>query len=141
MKKFQQIFAQIFSDWQNVLVQYVIFFFSPIAWLIFGVGIMVFFDWIAGIAAARKKGQKVLSGGFYRTFVKYSLYAIGVIATRVLEILMKDKLNIPFASLLAGFILVIEYKSVMENISIATGVNLWDWVKTKISNIHPKRIK
>jgi hypothetical protein len=42
---------------------------------------------------------------------------------------------------LAGFILLIEYKSVMENISIATGVDLWDWIKDKIANIHPKRDK
>lgn len=137
MKRIQALFA----DWQNILIQYMIFFFSPIAWLIFGVGIMVLFDWIAGMAAARKQGRKIVSGGFYRTFVKYALYAIGVISTRVLEILMKDKIDIPFASLLAGFILVIEYKSVMENISIATGVNLWEWVKSRISNIHPKRDK
>ena len=137
IKKIQQLFA----DWQILLTPYLIFFFSPIAYLIFGVGIMVFFDWIAGVAAARKKGKAIVSGGFYRTFVKYALYSIGVIATRILEILLKDKINIPFASLLAGFILVIEYKSVMENISIATGVNLWDWVKEKISSIHPKREK
>jgi hypothetical protein len=59
----------------------------------------------------------------------------------MLEILMQDKIAIPFASLLAGFILLIEYKSVMENISIATGVDLWDWIKDKIANIHPKRDK
>jgi len=29
----------------------------------------------------------------------------------------------------------------MENISLATGVNVWDWVKDKIASIHPKKIK
>ena len=131
----------LFYGWQSLLLKYLIFFFSPIAWLIFGVGVMVLFDWIAGIAAAKKKGNKIVSGGFYRTFVKYMLYSIGIIATRVLEILLKDNINIPFSSLLAGFILIVEYKSVIENISIATGTDLWKWVKEKIAQIHPKNEK
>lgn len=137
MKKIQLLIPA----WKTITVQYIIFFFSPIAWLVAGVGIMVAFDWVAGVAAARKKGNKIVSGGFYRTFIKFTLYAIGIIATRILEILMHDKIPIPFASLLAGFILLIEYKSVMENISIATGVDLWDWIKDKIANIHPKQDK
>ena len=131
----------LFPAWKNTLAQYIIIFFSPIAWLVAGVGIMVAFDWIAGVAAAKKKGNKIVSGGFYRTFVKFTLYAIGIVATMMLVILMQDKIAIPFASLLAGFILLIEYKSVMVNISIATGVDLWDWIKDKIANIHPKRDK
>jgi len=137
MKRIQHFFA----DWQNILAQYVIFFFSPIAWLIIGVGCMVFFDWVTGVAAANKRGEKIMSGGFYRTFVKYALYSIGIIATRLLEVLLKEKIDVPFSSLLAGFIMVIEYKSVMENISLATGTNLWKWIKGKISDIHPKRMK
>jgi hypothetical protein len=137
MKKLQLLFPA----WKNLIAQYIVIFFSPIGWLVAGVGIMVAFDWVAGVAAARKKGNKIVSGGFYRTFIKFTLYAIGIIATRMLEILMQDKIAIPFASLLAGFILLIEYKSVMENISIATGVDLWDWIKDKIANIHPKRDK
>jgi len=130
-----------FHNWQAVAAQYLIFFFSPIAWLIAGVGVMVMFDWIAGVAAARKRGDKIMSGGFYRTFVKYMLYTIGIISTRLLEILLKDEIKLPFSSILAGFILLIEYKSVMENISLATGVNLWAWVKDRVSLFHPKRDK
>ena len=131
----------LFPVWKTTLAQYIVIFFSPIGWLVAGVGVMVAFDWIAGVAAAKKKGNKIVSGGFYRTFIKFTLYAIGIVATRMLEILMRDKISIPFASLLAGFILIIEYKSVMENISIAIGVDLWDWIKDKIANIHPKRDK
>jgi hypothetical protein len=131
----------LFPVWKTTLAQYIVIFFSPIGWLVAGVGVMVAFDWIAGVAAAKKKGNKIVSGGFYRTFIKFTLYAIGIVATRMLEILMRDKIAIPFASLLAGFILLIEYKSVMENISIAIGVDLWDWIKDKIANIHPKRDK
>lgn len=131
----------LFPVWKTTLAQYIVIFFSPIGWLVAGVGVMVAFDWIAGVAAAKKKGNKIVSGGFYRTFIKFTLYAIGIVATRMLEILMRDKIAIPFASLLAGFILLIEYKSVMENISIAIGVDLWDWIKDKVANIHPKRDK
>ena len=131
----------LFPVWKTTLAQYIVIFFSPIGWLVAGVGVMVAFDWIAGVAAAKKKGNKIVSGGFYRTFIKFTLYAIGIVATRMLEILMRDKIAIPFASLLAGFILLIEYKSVMENISIAIGVDLWDWIKDKIANIHHKRDK
>lgn len=137
----RKLISNILDNWSVIALQYLIFFFSPIAWLVVGVGVMVTFDWIAGMAAANKKGERIVSGGIFRTFVKFMLYAIGVVATRMLEILMKDKIDVPFASLLAGFILIIEYKSVMENISIATGTNLLEWVKDKIATIHPKREK
>lgn len=131
----------ITTNYQGLIAQYLVFFFAPIGYLIAVVGIMVMFDFIAGIAAAKKRGEKILSGGFYRTFVKYVLYTIGILATRLLEIALKEQIKIPFASILAGFILVVEYKSVMENISLATGVNIWDWVKDKIASIHPKKDK
>jgi len=137
----KKIFASFNNDYQAIIGQYIVFFFAPIGYLIAGVGIMVMFDFITGVAAAKKRGEKILSGGFYRTFVKYVLYSIGIIATRLLEIMLKDQIKIPFSSILAGFILVVEYKSVMENISLATGVNVWDWVKDKIANIHPKKDK
>jgi phage-related holin len=131
----------ITNDYQAIIAQYLVFFFAPIGYLIAGVGIMVMFDFVTGVAAAKKRGEKILSGGFYRTFVKYVLYSIGILATRLLEIILKEQIKIPFASILAGFILVVEYKSVMENISLATGVNVWDWVKDKIASIHPKKNK
>ena len=118
---------------------YFIFFFSPIAWLIVGVGIMVAFDWITGVSAAWKNKTPIMSGGFYRTFVKFVMYAIGIISTRLLEVLLNDKIDIPFASLLAGFIIVIEYKSVMENISKVVGVDLWEWIKNKFARIEIKK--
>ena len=134
----KKINALIFP-YKDVILQYLVFFFAPIGYLIAGVGLMVFFDFITGVAAAKKRGERIVSGGFYRTFVKYVLYSIGIIASRLLEILLKDSIKIPFSSLLAGFIIIIEYKSVMENISFVTGINIWEWVKDKISDIHPKK--
>lgn len=136
MKKYLSILPlNILESWWVVSLQYLIFFFSPVVWLIIGVGIMVAFDWITGMARARKQGEKIISGGFYRTFVKYLMYAIGILSTRMMEVILKDKIDVPFASLLAGFIIVIEYKSIMENISAVVGVNLWELVKDKIIKI------
>lgn len=131
----------IFHNYQAVLIQYIIFFFSPITTLLVAVGTMVVFDFFTGVFAAKRRGEKIVSGGFYRTFVKFTLYTIGILATRLLEVFFKEQIKVPFSSLLAGFIFVIEYKSVMENISKATGVNVWEFVKDKIASIHPKRPK
>lgn len=118
-----------------LLSEYVIFFFTPVGWLVLSVGVMISFDWITGVLAAKKQGERIVSGGFFRTFVKFSMYAIGIVSTRMLEIILQDKISIPFASLLAGFIFVIEYKSVMENISKATGVDVWEFIKDKVVKI------
>jgi phage-related holin len=136
----KKINALIFP-YKEVILQYLVFFFAPIGYLIAGVGLMVCFDFISGVAAAKKRGERIVSGGFYRTFVKYVLYTIGIVASRLLELLLKDSIKIPFSSLLAGFIIIIEYKSVIENISFVTGINIWEWVKDKISDIHPKKNK
>jgi len=118
-----------------IFVEYLIFFFSPVGWLVAGVGIMISFDWLTGVVAADKRGEKIISGGFFRTFIKFVMYAIGITSTRMLEIMLQGKIEIPFASLLAGFIFVIEYKSVMENISKATGIDVWQFVKDKLVSI------
>lgn len=124
-----------FTNLMILLAEYLMFFFSPIGWLVVALGIMVSFDWVTGIVAASKNGERIVSGGFFRTFVKFFLYAIGIIATRMMEVMLDGKINIPFASLLAGFIFLIEYKSVMENISKATGVDVWQFIKDKITGI------
>lgn len=118
-----------------IFSEYMIFFFSPVGWLVMGVGIMITFDWVTGVVAASKNGEKIISGGFFRTFVKFVMYAIGIVATRMLEVFLAGKIEIPFASLLAGFIFVIEYKSVMENISKATGINVWEFVKDRVTSL------
>lgn len=118
-----------------LFIEYAVFFFSPIGWLVIAVGIMVSFDWVTGVIAAYKSGERVISGGFFRTFIKFTMYAIGIISTRMLEIFLQGKIDIPFASLLAGFIFVIEYKSVMENISKATGIDVMQFIKDKIVSI------
>lgn len=115
--------------------EYMLFFFSPVGWLVCGVGIMISFDWLTGVIAASKRGERIISGGFYRTFIKFLMYAIGIVSTRMMELMLEDKISIPFASLLAGFIFVIEYKSVMENISKATGTDVWEFVKEKVIKI------
>jgi len=125
----------LLESWWMVAIQYTVFFFSPIAWLTLGVGFFVAFDWVTGIVKAKKKNIPITSGGFFRTFVKFAMYSIAIISTRVLELLLHDKMDIPFASLLAGFIIVMEYKSIMENISEVVGVNLWEFIKDKVIKI------
>jgi len=125
----------ILESWWLIAIQYLFFFFSPIVWLTIGVGIFVVFDWFTGIMKAKKKKEVITSGGFYRTFVKFLLYAIAIISTRTLEILLSDKIEIPFASVLAGFIIVMEYKSIMENISAVVGYDILELVKDKIIRI------
>lgn len=130
-----------YQKYEGYFVKYIIFFFTPIIFLLLGIGVMVFFDMFSGMAVAKKKKEEITSAKMHRTFTKFFLYSMGIISTRLIEIFLQGEIHIPFASLMAGFIILIEYKSLMENISIVTGTNVWEWVKEKISEIYPKNEK
>lgn len=130
---------QMLTDYGIMFLQYVGAFFAPIFILMLGIGVFTVFDWYTGIQAAKKKGEAITSAGYARTLTKFLLYTIMIISTRALELMIPPGfINIPFASLAAGFILVVNYKSIVENISTATGVDLWDFVKDKLNGMASK---
>lgn len=122
--------------WVKFILPYLIFFFSPIDQLIAGLGAFVFFDFITGIAAARKRGERISSSGLFRTITKIILYMIAIVLSRIFELYFISWL--PVTSVTAGYIAITELKSNYENIGEYTGTNLNGVIEILKSHFHHK---
>lgn len=110
---------------------YVVFFFAPIYAALIGIGVLIFADVITGIKAAKKRGERIHSRKMSTTINKMIFYALAVILSRVMEVSFMPWL--PIAQLTAGYIAVVEFKSNMENIAEITGIDIWNFLKDKLT--------
>jgi len=103
-------------------------FFLPIQKLLLATGILVTADIITGIIAAKKRGEAINSKKMGASVTKTLLYFIAIILAHIMEnnfFIGGEQLSKATASIFA----VIEFKSNLENISSATGIDLIDKLK------------
>jgi hypothetical protein len=125
-------FGTAFS-WATLMklgIPYVVFFFTPIAWSLVGIGVLVFADVFTGIRAAKKRGDRIHSRTMGRTISKMIFYTLAILLSRVMELAFIPWL--PIAQLTSGYIAVVEFKSNMENIGEITNTDIWNHLKEKI---------
>ena len=101
--------------------------------LIVGLFIFLLLDLITGIRKARINKQPITSGGLRKSLSKFLEYTIAILASQVFTYIFK--LDITLSYYVALFIATIELKSIFENISETTGINLWKFVRKLIPSI------
>jgi len=101
--------------------------------LIIGLFIFLALDLITGIRKARINKQAITSLGLRRSVSKFLEYSIAILASQVFTFVFK--LDITLSYYVALFIATIELKSIFENISETTGINLWKVVRKLIPSI------
>jgi phage-related holin len=101
--------------------------------LIVGLFIFLALDLITGIRKARIKKEPITSLGLRRSVSKFLEYSIAILASQVFTFVFK--LDITLSYYVALFIATIELKSIFENISETTGINLWKVVRKLIPSI------
>ena len=111
---------------------YLAFFFTPIAPCLIGVGVLLFADVLTGIRAAKKRLETISSSKLSMTVNKIVFYALAIILSRLMETVFIDWL--PLARLTAGYIAVVEFKSNIENIGEITEVDIWNYLKEKLTS-------
>lgn len=88
---------------------------------------LVFADFITGIRAAVKRGERLSSKGFRRTVEKILLYFIAILASEGMRQVFMP--SVPVAYMTALAIAVTEFKSNIENVEQVTGVQIWATIK------------
>lgn len=106
---------------------------APIKMIMVSIVILIIFDVITGVWAAIKKGEKFSSAALRRTVSKLFVYEIAVIAGFVVEMYMIDKM-IPVSKMVGGIIGFVELTSVLENLNVIYGSNLFKVVLQKIGS-------
>ena len=101
--------------------------------LIVGLFIFLLLDLITGIRKASINKQAITSLGLRKSLSKFLEYSIAILASQVFTFIFK--LDITLSYYVALFIATIELKSIFENISETTGINLWKLVRKLIPSI------
>lgn len=109
--------------------------FMPIAPTLIWLGALIFIDLVMGIWKSKKKKEKITSRKLSHTVTKLVLYLLAVVVCHIVDtqFLTLDWLPATSTQLVAGFLAVIELKSIMENISDILGIQLWEWIKNKLN--------
>ncbi len=111
---------------------------APIQDMLIVVGVLIGVDFVTGIWASVKRGEKITSAKLRSTVSKVLIYHIAIISGFLLERYLMDSL-LPVAKLVASTIGIVEFKSIIENTTTITGKDIFsDLIKKLGSSNLPK---
>lgn len=125
-KKIEELFTKVEAliGWLTGLL---VSFTAPIAPFILVAFGLILVDAITGIIAAKKNGDKITSRGFYRTVEKIVVYAGAILSCEAVHVVFLPSVPITYGASLA--IVMTELKSVLENTTIVSGVDILSQIK------------
>lgn len=94
--------------------------FTPIKSMLVVTFVLIGIDFLTGIIAAKKRGESFNSADAGRTVVKFCVYQVAIITGFLLEKYLMDGI-LPVANLVAGSCGVVEFTSIVENLSSING--------------------
>lgn len=95
--------------------------------LIMGLSLMLLIDFITGLRKAKHIGEKINSKGFRRTISKMNDYCLAIVGSQIFTWMFD--LDFTLSYYVALFVCGIELKSIYENVSQTTGVNIIGYFK------------
>ena len=125
----------MFKEWLTKLIFVCVAALAPIHAMVVAVFFVVLIDFITGIMAAYKSGDKITSAGFRRTLSKLAIYQFALISGHLIEdYLILDAF--PVARIIAGVIGLVELTSILENCNIVYGGNLFRTLLQRIGSVN-----
>lgn len=113
---------------------------APIKPLLLACGALIVADTITGIIAAKKRKETINSADMRRSLSKMVVYQVAIISGFILEVYMLDGL-IPVSKVVGGVIGMVEFKSILENVSVIAGQDVLQLVIDKLGSKNAKGLK
>lgn len=111
--------------------------FAPIQAVIVSVGVLVAADMITGIWAAHKQSKSITSAGLRRTVSKLIIYQVAILSGFLVEHYLAGDI-VPIVKLIGGVIGMVELKSILENVNVINGVDIFKSVLQKLGSQNDK---
>ena len=92
--------------------------------------VMVVIDFITGIWAALVRKENIRSRTMQRTTIKITVYLIALLTGHYIDVVFESIIQIVYV--LAGVIVLTEFKSVLENLSDIVGYDLVEKFASKL---------
>lgn len=118
--------------WINASIISIFAIFAPIKATLTTTAVLILVDLIAGLLAAKKRGEKLTSAGLRRTISKVFVYELALCLGFITETYLSDVL--PFVKLISAVISLVELKSIYENLNEISGQDLLGAVISKIGS-------
>ena len=106
---------------------------APIKPLILACGALIVADMVTGMVAAKKRKEKLKSAEMRRSITKMVVYQVAIISAFVLETYMLEGL-LPVTKVVGGVIGMVEFKSILENVSTIAGEDIVKMVMDKLGS-------
>lgn len=113
------------------LAAVIISFMLPIASTLMLISLFLIADLITGIWKARKKGEIITSKRMSDTIAKIALFSLSVVCLHGLETQFSALGFIHITQIGSAYIAIVELKSILENVSEITGLDIWTHLKGK----------
>lgn len=114
---------------------------TPAVPIIIFTGVLIFSDTATGIWAAVKRGEKITSRALGRTATKIVLYSAVILLTFGFEVFFPALQYVHMGQIASGYICLVELKSIYENVSDITGLDIWSHLVGKIEKLRSSNIK
>lgn len=110
---------------------------APIKAVMLTVGFLIFLDALTGIWAALKRKEAITSAALRRTISKMIIYQLAVISGFLIEKHLFAG-DLPVTKIVAGFIGLVEFKSILENGNTILGTNIFRSLISKLGSKNDK---
>ena len=114
---------------------------TPAVPIIIFTGALIFSDTATGIWAAVKRKEKITSRALGRTATKIVLYSAVILLTFGFEVFFPALQYVHMGQIASGYICLVELKSIYENVSDITGLDIWSHLVGKIEKLRSSNIK
>lgn len=106
---------------------------APIQAVMLTIGFLIFVDLVSGIWAALKRREKITSAALRRTISKMFIYQFAIISGFLIE---QNILQgaFPITKIVAGFMGIVELKSILENGNSILGQNIFKILIQKLGS-------
>ncbi len=114
---------------------------TPAVPIIIFTGVLIFSDTATGIWAAMKRKEKITSRALGRTATKIVLYSAVILLTFGFEVFFPALQYVHMGQIASGYICLVELKSIYENVSSITGLDIWSHLVGKLEKLRSSNIK
>ncbi len=120
------------AEFIELFVAYLVAFITPLAPMLILIGCLLISDVVTAVWRDKLIKKPIYSKAMGKTITKMILYMIAVLLAHGMENVFG---TLPFVNITGGYICLVEFKSNIENISEATGIDLWNAIRDKIDNL------
>ena len=119
---------------------FLLIYITPIHSILITVYLLLGLDLFSGISKSIKVGERITAAKLRLSVIKFVYYSVGIIAAYQIDKVMIGADSLLLTKIISGYISMTEFKSLIENISIITGKDIWINIKDQVIELFKNKI-